>query len=251
MLSCDDPTVAGLTRLADVALPVPLPRPLSYSVPDRLAHDVTPGRRVLCTVGSRRLVGVVMGVREAEPPRAVKPLLSVLDGVSLPDDLVAFLGRVASYYLAPIGDVMKLALPPADKETAKAIEAPTLFSEAKGIATRQVQWVTATDAAETGKPSTLLAFVRAHGSLPLSRLEERFGGARATVKRLEGRGLVTVDARDVERDPFFVESITRNAPHDATDRSAPRSTRSTTRSPTTSRTRIAIPDGGRRSSSTA
>lgn len=217
MLSCDDPTVAGLTRLADVALPVPLPRPLSYSVPDRLAHDVTPGRRVLCTVGSRRLVGVVMGVREAEPPRAVKPLLSVLDGVSLPDDLVAFLGRVASYYLAPIGDVMKLALPPADKETAKAIEAPTLFSEAKGIATRQVQWVTATDAAETGKPSTLLAFVRAHGSLPLSRLEERFGGARATVKRLEGRGLVTVDARDVERDPFFVESITRDAPHDATE----------------------------------
>ena len=56
----------GSVRLADVALPIPLPRALSYLVPDKLALTVTPGRRVLCTLGSRRIVGVVLGVREGE-----------------------------------------------------------------------------------------------------------------------------------------------------------------------------------------
>src|SRR6476619_3206643 len=98
--------------LADVAVPAPLPRALSYLVPENLAAEVTPGRRVLCTLGARRVVGVVVGVRQGEPPAAAKPLLSVLDGVTLPDDLVGFLTKLSNYYCAPIGEVVRLALPP-------------------------------------------------------------------------------------------------------------------------------------------
>jgi primosomal protein N' (replication factor Y) len=211
--------IARTERLADVALPVPLPRPLSYLVPDRLAGDVVPGRRVLCTIGTRRVVGVVMGVREGEPPRAAKPLLDVLSGVSLPDDLVAFLGRVASYYLAPIGEVMKLALPPVDREAVEAAREPTLFSTAKGVSARKVQWVVATDVVESSikeGAARVLAFVRAHGAIPLSRVEDQFGGARATVKKLRELGLVSVEEREAVRDPFFAESVARDAPFEAT-----------------------------------
>jgi primosomal protein N' (replication factor Y) len=203
--------------LADVALPIPLPRALSYLVPETL--DVAPGRRVLCTLGARRVVGVVVGVRRGEPPAQAKPLLAVLDGISVPEDLLAFLGKLAAYYLAPIGEVMRLALPPVDRETARAVEEPTLFATSKGIATRQVQWVTATDAVEKGLragASRLLAVVRAHGALPLSRLEEQFGGARDTVKRLRDQGLLQVEARDAPRDAFFASEVERDTPPEAT-----------------------------------
>ena len=205
--------------LADVALPIPLPRALSYLVPDALASQVQTGRRVLCTVGGRRIVGVVLGVREGEPPASPKPILSVLEGVSLPEDLLAFLQRLSSYYLAPIGEVVRLAMPPEDRQATRAVEEPTLFSNAKGIAPRRVQWVLATDTVETEQKgaSPLLAHVRAHGALPMSRLTDAFGGARATVKKLCDRGLLRIEEREAPRDPFFAETVEREAPLDATD----------------------------------
>lgn len=211
---------AAIVRLADVALPIPLPRALSYIVPDNLAATVAPGRRVLCTLGSRRIVGVVLAVREGAKPHGAKPVVSVLEGISLPDDLVTFLARLGSYYLAPIGEVVRLALPPADKDAARAVEEPTLFSEAKGISVRKVQWVVPTDVVETSikdGASRVLAFVRAHGAIPLSRLEDHFGGARATVKKLRELGLLAVEEREAIRDPFFIESIVRDTELAPTD----------------------------------
>ena len=206
--------------LADVAVPVPLPRALTYLVPDKLAASVALGRRVLCTIGSRRIVGVVVGLRQGEAPPKAKPLLGVLEGVDLPEDLVTFLSRLASYYLAPIGEVVRLALPPTDRETARAVEEPTLFSTAKGVAARKVQWVIATDAVETSikeNASRVLSVVRAHGALPLSRLQDQFGGARGTIKRLVEQGLVRVEEREAPRDPFFADKLERDVPPEATE----------------------------------
>ncbi len=208
------------TALADVALPVPLARALSYLVPEALAADVAPGRRVLCTIGARRVVGVVVGVRHGEPPPQAKPLLSVLEGVTLPEDLLELLRKLSSYYLAPIGEVMKLALPPIDREAVLAVEEPTLFGAAKGVSARQIQWVEATDAIEgslKAQSARVLAFVRAHGTIPLSRLEEQFSTARATVKKLADEGLVRIELRDAPRDPFFAESLARDAPPELTE----------------------------------
>ncbi len=234
-----------LERLADVAVPVPLPKPLSYFVPEALAAEVTRGRRVLCTVGGRRVAGIVVGVRDGERPPGAKPVLAVLPGITLPEDLLAFLERLASYYLAPIGEVVKLSLPPADREEMRAIELPTLFSTAKGIATRKVQWAVATEVVETslegresaaggsrsgeGRESAaggsrsvasrarhVLMQVRTYGALPISRLEEKFKNARVVVRKLETMGLVRVEERAPERDPFFAESVVRDEPPEAT-----------------------------------
>src|SRR4051812_2070424 len=108
--------------LADVALPIPLPRALSYLVPDKLAGKIAPGKRVVCTVGARRLVGVVIALRNGEPPPKAKSVLEVLEGVTIPDDLLGFLVKLSSYYLALIGEVIRLALPPVDREATLAVE---------------------------------------------------------------------------------------------------------------------------------
>ncbi|MEO7113956.1 MAG: primosomal protein N', partial [Polyangiaceae bacterium] len=100
-------------KLADVALPVPLAHAFTYTLPDALNDRAVPGARVVVPFGNRKAVGVVVDVREGEPPKNAKAILDALDDEpALPPDLLAFLRDVSHYYLAPIGEVIKLSLPP-------------------------------------------------------------------------------------------------------------------------------------------
>jgi primosomal protein N' (replication factor Y) len=204
-------------HLADVALPVPLARAFTYEVPPALVGRVGAGDRVVCTIGARRIVGVVLAVREGEPPAGVKPIASVVgDEPAVPADLLAFLRDLSAYYLAPIGEVMRLALPPIERDVARELEAPTLFGKAKGVGARKVQWVTAVEAPSGPPPKLgtraagLLAHLRGVGASPLARLEEKWPGARAAIKRLHELGLVAVDEREAPADPFFSEPAVRD-----------------------------------------
>jgi primosomal protein N' (replication factor Y) len=177
---------------------------------------------VVCPFGGRRLVGVVLAVREGEPPPNAKPLASVVDDEpALPEELLAFLRDLASYYFAPIGEAVRLALPPVDRETARELEEPTLFAQLGGVGGRRVQWVAPTARVEEastvrGQAAAILGRVRAAGAEPLARLEERWKGARAAVKRLVEAGLVTLEERDAPEGPAFAAAAVRDAPHDAT-----------------------------------
>jgi primosomal protein N' (replication factor Y) len=219
--------------LADVALPVPLSRPFTYEVPSVLAGRIEAGARVTCPFAGRRVVGVVLAVREGEPPPRVKALASVVGGEpAVPPDLLAFLKDLSQYYLAPIGEVLRLALPPVEKDVAKELAEPSLFGRAKGVGGRKVQWVTAVTpkAAERAADSTdaiggglnprahaILTHLRAVGTLPLARLEERWPGARGAVKKLRERGEVAIEEREVPADPFFAEPIARDTPPELTE----------------------------------
>jgi primosomal protein N' (replication factor Y) len=208
--------------LCDVALPVPLARAFTYSVPDSLTARAVAGARVICPFGGRRMVGVVLAVRDGEPPKGAKPIAQVIDEPpAVPEDSLAFLRDLATYYFAPIGEVMRLALPPLERETARELMTPTLFDRGRGVATRTVQWVTATSRVEEpgalrGQAAAILAHVRAMGAEPLAKLEARWGNARAAVKRLSALELVLVDDRAALEDPFFAEPAERDVPHEAT-----------------------------------
>ena len=204
-------------QLADVALPVPIARLFSYAIPEAIATRLMVGSRALCTLGSRKIVGVVLGIREGEPPPNVKPVLAVLDGPSLPLDLVTFVREVSAYYMAPIGEVVRLSLPPVDKETSRAIQEPELFAPvARGVGARKVKWIlagdvsgqvarTKEDGAGSSSATAMLAHVRAVGAVPLARLEERFRNARAATKKLAAQGLLVIEERAAVSDPFFAE----------------------------------------------
>ena len=208
--------------LADVALPVPIARAFTYSVPEALARRAAPGARVLCALGARRVMGVVLAIREGDPPPRVKPIARVVDDeVAIPAELLAFLQDLATYYFAPIGEVVRLALPPVDRETARDLAAPTLFGDERGLSTARVQWVTATDRAEPpgslrGHAAAVLAHVRSVGAEPVAHLERRWGNARAAAKKLASLGLVTIDTRDAIAEAPFTEPPSRDVPQDAT-----------------------------------
>jgi primosomal protein N' (replication factor Y) (superfamily II helicase) len=208
--------------LADVALPVPIARAFTYAVPSLLAGRAVAGARVVCPFGSRRMVGVVLGIREGEAPTGAKPLASVVDDEpAIPADSLAFLRDLASYYFAPIGEVVRLALPPIERDTARELQDPCLFGQARGIGERSVQWASATSRVEEsgvlrGQAVAILAHVRAVGGEPIAKLEERWGNARAAVKRLAALGLLTVEDRAAPQDPMFADVAVRDEPHEAT-----------------------------------
>ncbi len=217
--------------LADVALPIPLGRALTYAVPAAHAARVVPGARVLVPLGTRRVVGVVLEKRDGEPPEKVRDLLRAPDEApAVPEELLELLRELSSYYLAPIGDVLRLALPPLERELAKEMAQPTLFDAARGVGAREVQWVEAGEGSTPEKTSAsasaLLARVRASGSVPLAKLATQWPSARGIVKRLAEAGAVRVTLRAAPERSYFRDEAERDAPPELTEPQKMRSTRS-------------------------
>ncbi len=95
----------------DVALPVPLDRLFTYAVGDRVPAV---GARVLVPFSGQRLIGVVVRVHDTPLPEGIeaKPVQAVLDAEALlPDELMRLAGWIASYYVAPMGEVLRGMLP--------------------------------------------------------------------------------------------------------------------------------------------
>jgi primosomal protein N' (replication factor Y) len=116
----NDPA-AGLPRVR-VMLPLPLPEPLDYLMPERAAFP-EPGSFVRVSLGPRRMIGVVWdragedsaGESAGEPASAVplerlKPVGEILPTPPLRPELRRFVERVARYTLSPPGAVLRMAM---------------------------------------------------------------------------------------------------------------------------------------------
>jgi primosomal protein N' (replication factor Y) (superfamily II helicase) len=93
----------------DVALPVPLDAVFTYRV---VEHAPVIGGRVLVPFREKRLPGIVVELHDREQKIEIKPLLQVLDPNPVLDATLMDLGKwIASYYIAPLGEVLRTMLP--------------------------------------------------------------------------------------------------------------------------------------------
>jgi primosomal protein N' (replication factor Y) len=77
-----------------------------------LAAQVAAGSVVRVPFGRRTVTGFVVGPAAGPPPASTKDLLAVDDAeLPLPADVMALCGWAAGYYLAPLGEVLRAALP--------------------------------------------------------------------------------------------------------------------------------------------
>lgn len=98
---------------ADIILPLPLEGVFTYSVPDGMTAAVKPGMRVVVPFGrSKKYIGVVLRTHGEEPSFDVKDILSLPDPHPIVTGLQLRLWQwIADYYMSPLGDVFKAALP--------------------------------------------------------------------------------------------------------------------------------------------
>lgn len=104
-------------RYAQIAIPRPLPEPLIYAVPAHLSKIIRPGQRVLVPFHKRSSIGYVISLSPSAPSKLncsqIKEIKDILDESPVFGGcMLEFLRWLSSYYIAPLGEVCKSALPP-------------------------------------------------------------------------------------------------------------------------------------------
>src|SRR5436305_605574 len=105
---------AGLSEFAEVAVPVAVHGTFTYAIPPDLRDAVRLGSRVEVPFGAKRNTGFVVGLSDAalEGSR-IKPIRAVLDDdePALLPEIIELCRWAAEYYLAPLGEMLRVALP--------------------------------------------------------------------------------------------------------------------------------------------
>ncbi|MEX0893663.1 MAG: primosomal protein N' [Gemmatimonadota bacterium] len=185
----------------EVALPIPPVQTFTYTVE---GPAPTPGTRVKVRFGPRRLVGWVVGPGADRELARVRPVDRVLERTpSVPADVLALCRWIADYYVAPLGMVLRAALPAALSRPARpeatvrtrrvlriAMELPSLQQREAlfGRARRQRECYEALEAAG--------------GVADGRHLAEQLGFSASVLKGLVDKGVARWDEERVERDPF-------------------------------------------------
>jgi len=101
-----------MTRLVEVAVPLPLQDAYTYEVPEALAEIARPGARVEVPFGRRSLVGYVIGTPKSTGVAKLKPIDRVLDDPPLLTPALLDLARwIAAYYACSFGEALRAVLP--------------------------------------------------------------------------------------------------------------------------------------------
>ena len=101
-------------KYADIILPVPLEGLFTYAIPERLLGRIMFGMRVLVNFGPKKTyVGIVANTHDNEPKGyKTKEIIDIADEQPMLLDKQFKLWQwIAEYYLSPIGDIYKAAMP--------------------------------------------------------------------------------------------------------------------------------------------
>ena len=100
-------------HFVDVILPVPLEGLFTYGLPEQWAAQVTMGVRVLVPLGkSKHYIAMAVRVHQTEPKVKWKNIEQVLDDKPvLRQEQMRLWQWISDYYMSPIGDVFKAAMP--------------------------------------------------------------------------------------------------------------------------------------------
>ncbi len=145
-------------RLCSVAVMSPAPGPYLYRVPDEVTTLPKAGERVLVPLGGQPQVeGIVLSAMEGAlaqqvlassgfGPQALRSVSMMLSGPMLPTDLLGVARFIADYYLAPLGESLRLLLPPS--EQAQLVERVRLSEQGLALAQKLQSVLLPPDAAD-------------------------------------------------------------------------------------------------------
>jgi primosomal protein N' (replication factor Y) len=118
--------------ILSVALPIPVAKAFSYSVPDAWTSFVQPYLRVKVPFRNKILTGFVLGIEEGEKS-GTREIVEVVDLFPLIDAPLLDLAEwVSRYYIVPIGIVLKNAIPP-NPQVEKYLSITALGDDLSGL----------------------------------------------------------------------------------------------------------------------
>ena len=179
--------------IARVAVAAPLPKALSYRIPESLQHQAQVGVRLRVPLGRRQVVGYLLGFAE-QPVEGLKDVAEVLDREPLfHEQMVPFFEWAADYYCHPLGEVIRTALPAG---LSGSVQGPAILTE------RIFALASDSDRPRGAKQRAIVDYLRQHGATAMALLKEQFGNVYNSIRRLVEQGMVEETSRELRRDPF-------------------------------------------------
>lgn len=98
--------------MVNVAVFAPLDEALTYSLPQELEKSAKAGHRILVPLGRRKSVGIILGEEKEKPAHSLKSVEALLDEKPIfTEKQLRFLQWASEYYLCPMGEILRTALP--------------------------------------------------------------------------------------------------------------------------------------------
>jgi primosomal protein N' (replication factor Y) (superfamily II helicase) len=201
-------------RFVEVALPLPLFRTFTYRVESPPAHPLLPGSRVLVQVRNKRRIGYCVGEGSDPGDRKISPVLDVPDPEPAFTPPVLQLCRwIADYYVAPLGLVLRAALP----ALLSGAEVPRPVQRTRRVAViaRELPTLTARDElfGRARRQRELYEVLESTGGRSaVAHLTDQLGFSPSVIQKLVERGLIAMEHEVTARDPF-ADRIGRGQPH--------------------------------------
>ena len=188
----------------NVALPVPLRTTFTYAIPEALRSSaprceergygaVCPGMRVLVPFRKKSLVGVVVELLDKPPvdtPKAkLREISKVMDfAPALTPKLIELAQWIATYYLAPIGEVFRAMLPPL---TELQVRREILLTAAGRDAIASLGGGELSEGLSSAESTFLQKLLKKNAALPFSAAM-RSGVSSEALQRLRQRGFIEI-----------------------------------------------------------
>ena len=169
----------------EVAVALPVIGTYYYRVPSELRQKVAVGRQVLVPFGRRRLTGYILEIKQQLPADvevAIRDIIQVsTDECHFSEPHLPFYRWLSNYYLAPMGEVIRSALPRGTSTSTRRIAG---ISEAGLVALRK----SSLEEEETA----VLSLLREYPPMTLRQIRNRLPDCNAgrICRRLERRGLI-------------------------------------------------------------
>ncbi|WP_417909527.1 replication restart helicase PriA [Candidatus Electronema sp. PJ] len=187
-------------KLYEIAVAAPIFGSLTYSSPVLLPVGI----RVLVPLGSRLVIGYVLSQLSDNPPSEVKAVVDCLDVYPIfPSQFVLFFRWMANYYHFPLGEVIRTTLPAGLSSTSSCAAVKPKTETLVRLCAPPANQPTVT--LKKSEQKTLeLFFQHCGGSpvMPRRELTKLYSGAGKALHGLAVAGLISLEEKQVLRDPF-------------------------------------------------
>lgn len=196
--------------IAAVALEISIGKTLDYSIPAELIESAQPGAFVKVPVRGRAHRGVIVSLKEKPEIAKVMPIESVVSQTLLPLSLLDLARWMSRYYATPIGQVLKILVPPGVRDPV----APKEQSVVRRGKTRTELRAAYRELAESqpAQAKVLEVLLPLKGDILLSQLLEQAQVSRSPVETLAKKGLLLIERLKVDRSPLIDEEYFRTPP---------------------------------------
>lgn len=191
-----------MPSFAQILLPLPFNVTFTYSIPPEMAISLGTGFRVIVPFGARKYyTGIITGFTDKAPDGfEVKEIAAVLDtSPILRRPQIQFWQWIAEYYLAPLGDVYKAAVPSGLKIESETVLTPSPDAEPQEIASL------------SEREMHILGAMKLHKAMSVSEIVKLTGfhNVEKAISRMVDKGILIVNEKLVERYRSKTETFLR------------------------------------------